>query len=67
MHGRVVPQLITTWSVESVFVDYPMTFQASIWYSTASYSALAMVAAIALYGFRIAIGNWKSVTDSNYS
>jgi serine/threonine-protein kinase len=42
--------------VMSVFASFPMTFQASAWYAGYGYAALAIVAAIAIYGFRTSLG-----------
>jgi serine/threonine-protein kinase len=39
--------------VEGMFQVFPMTLDSSAWYSTAGYVALAFLAALALYGFRI--------------
>jgi protein kinase-like protein len=47
--------LIVSVFTSFLFVSYPMTFR-STWYASYGYAALAVVAAIALYGFRTALG-----------
>jgi hypothetical protein len=37
--------------------SYPITFDTSAWYAGGGYFALALVAAVALYGFRTALGS----------
>jgi len=46
-------------SVEGIFTAYPMTLQSSLWYSPASYAALAVVAAAAIYAFRTSLGGQR--------
>jgi hypothetical protein len=36
--------------------SFPLTFQSSLWYSGYGYAALAIVAALALFGFRTSLG-----------
>jgi serine/threonine-protein kinase len=48
--------LMATAFVVQVFNDFPMTFQASAWYAGYGYAALAVVGAIALYGFKTSLG-----------
>jgi len=42
--------------VDQVFSLYPMTWQPSAWYSTATYAALISVAAVVAYSFKISLG-----------
>jgi serine/threonine-protein kinase len=42
--------------VDQVFRLYPMTWQPSAWYSTATYAALISVGAVVAYGFKISLG-----------
>jgi hypothetical protein len=48
--------MIAALFVYQVFARYPMTFQASWWYSGLGYTALLIVGAIALYGFKTSLG-----------
>jgi serine/threonine-protein kinase len=45
--------------VDQVFRLYPMTWQPSAWYSTATYAALISVAAIVAYSFKISLGGHR--------
>jgi serine/threonine-protein kinase len=47
---------LTTLFVSSLLHDFPLTFHASAWYAGYGYAALAIVAAIALYGFKTSLG-----------
>jgi hypothetical protein len=47
--------LIVASFMTSLFVAYPITLQ-STWYASYGYALLAVVAAIALYGFRVSLG-----------
>jgi serine/threonine-protein kinase len=38
--------------VQDILLSYPMALHSSIWYSTATYSALAIIAVLALCGFK---------------
>ena len=40
----------------TLFISNPMTLQSSAWYSTVGYVPLGIVGAIAVYGFRTALG-----------
>jgi serine/threonine-protein kinase len=42
--------------VDQVFRLYPITWQPSAWYSTATYAALISVAAVVAYSFKISLG-----------
>jgi protein-S-isoprenylcysteine O-methyltransferase Ste14 len=42
--------------VWTLFISSPMTLQTSGWYASAGYVSLAIVGAIALYGFWTALG-----------
>ena len=42
--------------VDQVFHLYPMTWQPSAWYSTATYTALISVAVVVAYSFKISLG-----------
>jgi len=42
--------------VDSLLVTFPITLEASAWYSGAGYAALAIFAAIVLYAFRASLG-----------
>ena len=42
--------------VQRLFSDYPITLQSSAWYSGIGFAALLVIAAIALYGFRVSLG-----------
>jgi serine/threonine-protein kinase len=43
--------------VDQVFRLYPMTWQPSAWYSTATYASLISVAAVVAYSFKISLGS----------
>ena len=40
-----------------ITLDFPITLQTSAWYSAHGYAAVAVVLAIALYGFRTCLGS----------
>jgi hypothetical protein len=42
--------------VWTLFATSPMTLQTSAWYSSAGYVSLGIIGAIAIYGFRTALG-----------
>jgi hypothetical protein len=42
--------------VWTLFLSNPMTLQSSAWYSSAGYVPLGIVGAIAVYGFKTAMG-----------
>ena len=42
--------------VWTLFASSPMTLQSSAWYSSAGYVSLIAIGALALYGFRTALG-----------
>jgi len=42
--------------VLQVSIDFPVAFNSSAWYAGYGYVALAIVAAIAFYGFRTSLG-----------
>ena len=42
--------------VWTLFSSSPMTLQTSAWYSSAGYVSLAIVGALAVYGFKTALG-----------
>ena len=48
---------IPAWYVFIVFLTFPMTLNASAWYSGAGFAGLFLVLAITLYGFRTSLGN----------
>jgi hypothetical protein len=43
-------------ALSSLLFFVPMTFRSSVWYSSVGFAALAVVAAIALYGFKTSLG-----------
>jgi serine/threonine-protein kinase len=45
--------------VDQVFRLYPMRWQPSAWYSTATYAALISVAAVVAYSFKISLGSHR--------
>ncbi|HEX7798627.1 MAG TPA: hypothetical protein VF456_29905, partial [Vicinamibacterales bacterium] len=47
---------MATLFVLGMFTTFPMTFQTSAWYAGYGYTALAVVGATALYGFRTSLG-----------
>jgi len=52
--------------VSAMFVDrllhhFPLTLHASAWYAGYGYAALAIVGAIALYGFKTSLGGQKLI------
>jgi len=49
--------------VDRLFHDFPLTVHASAWYAGYGYAALAIVAAIALYGFKTSLGGRPFVAD----
>jgi hypothetical protein len=48
--------LMVTSFVVQLWLDFPLTLQASAWYAGAGYDALFILAAITLYGFRTSLG-----------
>jgi serine/threonine-protein kinase len=48
--------LSVMFQTEQTLVSFPLTLQTTAWYSPVSYSALAVIALIALYGFRTSLG-----------
>jgi serine/threonine-protein kinase len=43
--------------VNYVFMNYPMTFRSSAWYAGIGFTALFVLAALAIYGFRVSLGD----------
>jgi len=52
--------------VHVTFAQFPMTFPASAWYARYGYTGLAIVAATALYGFKVSLGGQPLVASANF-
>ncbi len=55
--------LAAAYIVQDILLTYPMALHSSIWYSTATYSALAIIAVLALCSFKTSIAG-RSFLDS---
>jgi hypothetical protein len=55
MRFGLVAAIATNFSFR-MLVLFPSTFHASTFYSSTGYAALAVIAALVLYGFRISLG-----------
>jgi len=52
--------------VQAMLTQFPATLQASAWYAGYGYAALAIVAAIAVYGFKVSLGGQPLVASANF-
>ncbi len=56
---------IVVWGIiRGILAVYPMTFDAGAWYAGGTLLGLASIAAIALYGFRTALGGRPAFGDA---
>jgi hypothetical protein len=55
---------MATLFIMGVFTTFPMTFQTSAWYAGYGYAALAVVGAVALYGFKTSLGGRPLVSGA---
>jgi hypothetical protein len=52
--------------VQTMLTQFPVTFQASAWYAGYGYAALALIGAIAVYGFRVSLGGQPLVSPASF-
>jgi Protein kinase domain len=56
MRVGLVSSIVAIIAVVALGQDFPVTFQASAWYSSAGYATAALIVSLAIYGFRNSLG-----------